>query len=206
MKPFPSFRSFPAVRAAAALLCLAAVLVAGCATAPSGPGWVALIDGGKGLDNFTRLGDANWRVVDGAIQADRKNGTPAGILLSKDSWRDFELYTEFWADEEANSGIYIRVTNREVVNTKGSYEVQIWDKSPAFATASLMPPAKAAPSFKAAGRWNTMRVTAKGDRMTVTMNGEQAVDVEDKAFPAGPIALQYNSGVIRFRKLMIRPL
>ncbi len=196
----------PAFRAFTALLCFAAALLAGCASAPSGTGWVMLIDGGKGLENFTRLGDANWRVVDGAIQADRKNGTPAGILLSKDSWRDFDLYAEFWADEEANSGIYIRVTNRELVNTKGSYEVQIWDKSPTFATASLMPPAKAAPTFKAAGRWNTMRVTAKGARMTVSMNGEQAVDVEDTAFPAGPIALQYNAGIIRFRRLMIRPL
>ena len=38
------------------------------------------------------------------------------------------------------------------------------------------------------------------------MNGEQAVDVNDSTFPAGPIALQYNAGTIKFRKLMIKPL
>lgn len=32
-----------------------------------------------------------------------------------------------------------------------------------------------------------------------------AVDVEDTAFPAGPIALAYNAGIIRDRKPMIRP-
>ena len=168
--------------------------------------WVTLIDGDKGLENFTRLGEANWLAMHGAIQADRKNSKDAGILLSKNAYTDFHLYAEFWADEEANSGIYIRVMNQKVVNTKAAYEVQIWDKSPNMATASLMPPAKAAPTFKAAGRWNTMEVTAKGPRMTVTMNGEKAVDVNDTMFTSGPIALQYNAGIIKFRKLMIRPL
>lgn len=42
--------------------------------------------------------------------------------------------------------------------------------------------------------------------MTVKMNGEQAVDVSDTAFTHGPIALQYNSGTIRFRKVMVKPL
>ncbi len=173
-----------------------------------GPEWVTLIDGDKGMENFTRLGDANWLAMHGAIQADRKNGNSkeAGILLSKNSYTDFEIYAEFWANEDANSGIYIRVMNQKVVNTKAVYEVQIWDKSPAMATASLMPPAKAAPTFKAAGKWNTFEITAKGPRMTVTMNGEQAVDVNDTAFSSGPIALQYNSGTVKFRKLMIRPL
>lgn len=170
--------------------------------------WVTLIDGEKGLENFTRLGDANWLAIYGAIQADRKNGTSkdAGILLSKNSYTDFHIYTEFWMDEDANSGIYIRVMNPKVVNTKAAYEVQIWDKSTTMATASLMPVAKASPAFKGAGKWNTMEITAKGTRMTVRMNGELAVEADDKMFSSGPIALQYNSGVIKFRKLMIRPL
>ena len=192
--------------ALAAALLVVAFTVIGCASQPSGPGWTTLIDGENGLQNFTRLGDANWAAKDGAIQADKKITEATGILLSKDSYTDFEIYAEFWADEDANSGIYIRVMNQKVVNTKAAYEVQIWDKSPAMATASVMPVAKASPTFKAAGRWNTMEITAKGPRITVKMNGEQSVDVNDKSFPAGPIALQYNAGTIKFRKLMIRPL
>jgi hypothetical protein len=194
------------ISAIAAGLLVVAVTLFGCVSQPSGPGWVTLIDGENGLQNFTRLGEANWTASQGAIWADRKTGNDAGILLSKDTYKDFEIYAEFWADEDANSGIYIRVMNQKVVNTKAAYEVQIWDKSPGMATASVMPPAKAAPTFKAAGRWNTFEITAKGSRIIVKMNGEQAVDVNDTAFPAGPIALQYNAGTIKFRKVMIRPL
>jgi hypothetical protein len=185
---------------------LLAVALFGCAAQPGGAGWVTLIDGENGLQNFTQLGAANWTASNGAIQADKKSTADAGILLSKESYKDLEVYAEFWADEEANSGIYIRVMNQKVVNTRAAYEIQIWDKSPTMATASLMPPAKAAPTFKAAGKWNTMEISARGPRMTVKMNGEQAVDVSDTAFTHGPIALQYNAGTIRFRKVMVRPL
>ncbi|MCX7137415.1 MAG: DUF1080 domain-containing protein [Proteobacteria bacterium] len=191
---------------AAGLLLVVVFALAGCASAPSGPGWVTLIDGENGMQNFTTLGAANWTASEGAIWADKKGTADAGILLSKESYKDFELYAEFWADEEANSGIYIRVMNQKVVNTKASYEIQIWDKSPAMATASLMPPAKAPASFKAANKWSTFVITAKGPRMTVAMDGEQAVDVNDSTFTHGPIALQYNAGTIKFRKVMIKPL
>jgi len=190
----------------AAALLVMSVALGGCASQPGSPGWITLIDGENGLQNFTQLGAANWAAVNGAIQADKKTTADAGILLSKDSYKDLEIYAEFWADEEANSGIYIRVMNQKVVNTRAAYEIQIWDKSPTMATASLMPPAKAAPTFKAAGKWNTMEISARGPRMTVRMNGEQAVDVSDTAFTHGPIALQYNAGTIRFRKVMVKPL
>ena len=198
----------------AGLLVVASVLV-GCnhlqppfGRVAFGPEWVTLIDGDKGMENFTRLGDSNWLAMHGAIQADRKNGNSkeAGILLSKNSYTDFELYAEFWSDEEANSGIYLRVTNQKVVNTKAAYEVQIWDKSPTYATGSLVNVAKASPVHKAAGRWNTFEITAKGPRITVKMNGEETVDTSNNSFPSGPIALQYNSGTVKFRKLMIKPL
>jgi hypothetical protein len=196
------------ISAIAAALLAVVFTLAGCASSgPSGPGWTTLIDGDNGLQNFTQLGDANWTASGGAIWADRKiTKDVAGILLSKESYTDFEVYAEFWADEEANSGIYIRVMNQKVVNTKAAYEVQIWDKSPAMATASVMPPGKASPKFKAANKWSTFEITAKGPRIINKMDGEVAVDVNDSAFTSGPIALQYNSGTIKFRKVMIRRL
>jgi hypothetical protein len=194
------------ISAIAAALLVVAFTLFGCASPPSGPGWTTLIDGENGLQNFTQLGQANWTASEGAIWANKKTSKEAGILLSKESYTDFEVYAEFWADEDANSGIYIRVMNQKVVNTKAAYETQIWDKSPAMATASLMPPAKAAPTFKAANKWSTFEITAKGPHMTVKMDGVQAVDVNDSAFTSGPIALQYNSGTIKFRKVMIRRL
>jgi hypothetical protein len=195
------------ISAVAAALLVAAFVLAGCASSgPSGAGWTTLIDGERGLENFTQLGEANWTASDGSIWANRKTSKDAGILLSKESYTDFEVYAEFWADEEANSGIYIRVMNQKVVNTKAAYEVQIWDKSPAMATASVMPPGKASPKFKAANKWSTFEITARGPRIINKMDGEVAVDVNDTAFTSGPIALQYNAGTIKFRKVMVRRL
>ena len=38
------------------------------------------------------------------------------------------------------------------------------------------------------------------------LNGVKTVDVEDSQHASGPIALQYASGVIKFRKVQIKPL
>ena len=48
--------------------------------------------------------------------------------------------------------------------------------------------------------------TVKGPRPTVMLNGIQTVDVQDSKFASGPIALQWGRGVVRFRKMQIRPL
>jgi hypothetical protein len=188
-------------------LLVAALTFFGCATpVPSGAGWETLIDGQDGLQNWNRTGDGNWLAMQGSIQIDRKNNKDAAFLFSKKSYTDFEMYVEFWADEDANSGVFYRITNTKTINTKGGYEVQIFDKNPPYPTASLVNVAQAAPTFKAAGKWNTFNITVKGARMTVVMNGAQAVSVDNTAFPTGPIGLQYNSGIVKFRKLMIKPL
>ena len=91
---------------------LGIVLVAlGCASQPYGDTsakWITLIDGGSGLDNWIRVGDANWRVVDGSIQADKKTDKANSFLVSKNSYTDFRIRAEFWVSDDANSGIYMR--------------------------------------------------------------------------------------------------
>jgi Domain of Unknown Function (DUF1080) len=76
------------------------VSVFGCSQQMSGQGdagWVTLLYGSnpKTLDNWNRLGDANWRVEDGAVVADKGKG---GHLVSKSSYKDFQIRAEFWAD------------------------------------------------------------------------------------------------------------
>ena len=95
-------------RLVAALLCVAFTL-AGCATPGPGSGWTTLIDGEKGLDNFNRVGDANWRAEGGAIVADKAKST--SHLVSKQSYGDFELYAEVFAEPTTNSGIFIRASD-----------------------------------------------------------------------------------------------
>ncbi len=171
--------------------------------------WVTLIDGEKGLENFIRLGDANWLAMHGAIQGDRMNsGKGTAHLVTKNSYTDFQIYAEFWADEEANSGIFIRATNPKDITSKNSYEVNIYDKRPGpeYGTGAIVNFAKVDPMPKAAGKWNTFLITAKGPRLTVEMNGVVTADIEDKSFASGPFTLQYGSGIIKWRKVMVRPL
>jgi hypothetical protein len=62
------------------------------------------------------------------------------------------------------------------------------------------------PMIKAGGKWNTYEITAKGNRLTLVLNGTQTVDVEDSKLASGPIALQWGRGVIKFRKVEIKAL
>ncbi len=78
------------------LLCTAAVaaMLSGCATSGGSGGWTSLVDGTKGMDNFNRVGDANWVATDGSIQAS-SGGKAAGYLVSKNSYKDFTIRAEF---------------------------------------------------------------------------------------------------------------
>ena len=96
------------------LTMLAVVAIAGCAQHMAGPGWITLLDGTR-LDGWDIVGDSNWRVAEGTVQADRKTGKDNGFLVSRDSYRDFELVAEFWASDDANSGIYMRCADPKVI-------------------------------------------------------------------------------------------
>jgi hypothetical protein len=196
-------------RTAVALLFVAS-LVIGCAHYSPSHGWVTLIDGNSGMDNWIPSGsNANWRAEGGAIQADKSTGKGSSVLVSKKSFKDFELYTEFWASEDTNSGVYIRIQNPTNVSTStGAYEVQIWDKNPnpAYGTGSLVNVAEVRPIYKAGGRWNTYEIHAKGPDITVKLNGVVTVHARDARWPSGPVGIQYNGGPIKVRKLVVKEL
>ena len=193
----------------AALLFVLALTMAGCAGYSTQQGWTALIDGDKGMENWDILGTGNWRGADGAIQADKKTDKVASILVSKKSFKDFELYVEFWAAENTNSGVYIRAPNPKEVNTaSGAYEVQIWDKNPnpAYSTGSLVNVASVQPIYKAGGRWNTFEIYAKGPEIIVKFNGTVTVATRNDKSLEGRLGVQFNEGPIKVRKLAIKEL
>ena len=180
----------------------------GCASSMQGDNWITLLDTSRStsFDGWSPLGAGEWSFVDGTLQG--KNGK-LGYLVSKDAYTDFEIRAEFWADETANSGIFIRCQDRNKVGADNSYEVNIFDKrpDPTYGTGAIVDTAKVAqPGPKAADRWNTFEITARGDRLVVVFNGQQTVDVRDTKYRSGPIALQSAGGTIRFRKVLIRTL
>jgi len=159
---------------------------------------------GQHLDHWNAI-DANWLLVDGEVQAFRGNG----FLVSKTAYTDFEIKAEFWVDTKANSGIFIRCADPEKVTATNCYEVNIFDErpDPSFGTGAIVNVAKVEPMPKAADKWNTYEIVAKGPKFTVTLNGQRTVDgAEDAKLPSGRIALQYGAGFVKFRLVQIRPL
>jgi hypothetical protein len=193
---------------------IALLLLAACSSMPSwvpGSGWTTLIDGDKGLENFDRVGDANWRAQDGAIVADKGKG---GHLVTKSSYKDFQIRAEFWADHNTNSGVWIRLTDPQKITTKNSYEVNIYDQrpEPKYGTGAIVDVAPVSPMPKAGGKWNVYEITAKGDQITVVLNGVKTVEVKNSQSSQGPISLQFGNhgkepgGAIKWRKVQIKPL
>jgi hypothetical protein len=174
------------------------------ASGQTGPGWTQVFDG-KSLDGFSTEGDANWRIEDGAIIADKGKG---GHLVSKNSYKNFLIYSEFWSDEEANSGIFIRCKDPKAIGAKTCYEMNIFDKrpDPTYGTGSIVYFAEVNPMPKAAGKWNTFEITADGRHLVITLNGQKTVDIRNGMFEEGHFTLQYGAGVIKFRKVAIKPL
>ncbi|MHB1225874.1 MAG: 3-keto-disaccharide hydrolase [Gemmatimonadaceae bacterium] len=171
-------------------------------------GWVTLLDGATGLEGWDRVGDANWREVDGVVQADAKTGTPAGFLVSPRPYSDFELHVEFWVSDDANSGIYMRCADPRKMSDVTCYEANIFDQrpDPDYGTGAIVHHSPIDPMPKAGGKWNTLDITADGPRLTVLLNGEQTASASDTTLSSGPIALQYAAGVVKFRNVRVREL
>lgn len=171
--------------------------------AQSGGAWTTLLDGST-LKGWNVVGDANWEVVDGVVQATR--GT--GFLVTPASYGDFQITLEFWVSDDANSGVFIRCADPKTITAANSYEVNIYDKrpDPAYRTGGIVDVAKPLTMINAGGRWNTYEITAQGPRLVVTLNGMRTVDVEHKGHTRGPIALQYSAGTVKFRNVRIRAL
>lgn len=191
----------------------AATLLGGCAYLPASVGgWETLVDGEQGLENFNRIGDANWRAEGGAIVADKAKDN--SYLVTKKSYRDFMIRAEFWADHNTNSGIHMRIQDPKKVSSESSYEVNIYDQRPGpeYGTGAIVNVAKVSPMPKAGGKWNTFEITARGSHLTVLLNGQKTVDTQDSKFAEGPFSLQFGNhgklpgGVIKWRKVQVRPL
>ena len=187
----------------------AAAGFAGCSVMPgSMGGWTTLVDGEKGLENFDRLGRSNWRAEDGAIVADRNPDKTPSYLVTRTSWSNFQIRAEFWASDDANSGIFVRCSDAKKVTDESCYEANIFDRrpDPTYGTGALTKIAKVEPMPKAGGKWNTYEVTMNGSHLTLVLNGVKTVDVENSKLSSGPVALQHGQGTIKWRKVEIRPL
>ena len=187
----------------AVLLALSFAAFETIAAAQTTAGWTTVLDGSS-LKGWNLVGNANWTVKDGAVQAD----SGAGFLVTPISYADFELKAEIWVSDDANSGIFIRCQDPKAIGGSSAYEVNIYDKrpDPKYRTGAIVNVAEPASMINAGSRWNTLEISARGSRLMVTLNGTRTVDVQDNKYAKGFIALQASAGVVKFRNVQIRAL
>jgi hypothetical protein len=217
-------------------------------TKPEGDGWTSLFNG-KDLTGWVPpKKEHTWRVVDGVLDYDAQGGNLAtekefgdyelylewrfkrtagppynAKLFNPDGTqkvdRDGKPMTKPIAN--ADSGVFVRGTGSSQVNLWcwpcGSGQLWAFHRSddPKI-RAGALPKENA---DKPVGEWNTMRITMKGDCITIVLNGKTVIDGSQMpGIPArGPIVLQHHGGfnektkqyspasaLIQFRNIWIR--
>lgn len=173
-----------------------AILVAGCAQSPEwaggSGGWIMLIDGTKGVENWNRVGDANWRIAEGLLLSDAGGKVPAH-LVTKKSYANFALRVEFWAGEGTSAAVLVRCRDALAVSDTSCYAANISSQGSGV-------------SSVASGQWNVLEIAADGARLSVALNGQRQAGVGESQLASGPVALQWGRGVIKFRKVEIKPI
>jgi Domain of Unknown Function (DUF1080) len=189
------------------LIGAAALHSSGTASGQTDAGWITLVDSAT-MGDWDEVAKANWAMKDGALTADKLEGKDLAYLMSRKSYKDFQIRAEFWVSDDANSGIFIRCEDAKKVDGKTCYEVNIYDQrpDPTYGTGAIPNVAKVDPMPKAGGKWNTYEITAQGPHLVVVLNGQKTVDVQDSQHASGLVGLQYGSGVVKFRKVQIKPL
>jgi len=172
------------------------------APAPSTFSWESLFSGDS-LDNFNKIGDATWQIVDNYVESvDGKHS----YLVTKNHYGDFEMHVEFWPSSDANSGGFFRCQNPEEIANETCYELNIYDlhSNPDNATGSIINLAAPLVAIQAGDRWNSFDISVIGSRIVVKLNDTLVVEFVDDSFSTGPIGLQSNGGLIRFRNVQVR--
>ncbi|HRE99852.1 MAG TPA: DUF1080 domain-containing protein [Pirellulaceae bacterium] len=167
-------------------------------------GWIALFDGAT-LFGWRNEGDADFRVEEGAIRADR--GSAPCLLRTETQFDDYELTVDFRATRTTNSGLFLRTAPRPNDPTGDCFEINIAtaEVSP-FTTGSAVGRQKTDMAVDAE-QWHRLHARATGGMIEVSVDGVPTVRLVD-SLPVGRghIGLQYNQGTIEFRNVFLRPL
>lgn len=157
---------------------------------------------GSNLNRFNKVGDANWNIVSGNVEATSGNG----FLVTKESYSTFVLTLEFYAEKGTNSGVFFRCNSPTDINDKRCYEMNIFDTrpDPKYRTGSIVNVAAPLKHLETEGKWNQAEIVVDLNSIKATLNGETTVNVSGNLLlKDGPIALQYAKGGIKFRNVRV---
>ena len=136
---------------------------------------------GKDLSQWETAGKAEWRVEDGVIVGGQ-NGDPkrSGILVSKETFKDFDLRLEYMIDEHGkyNSGIYFRRSKTKRLGRP--YQLNL-GRGAAGEYVGLylndwLDKGDEKDEIRKPRQWNKVRLLVVGNRIRVWLNDQSIVD------------------------------
>ena len=129
----------------------------------SGVDWTTLLDGTEGLDNFDRVGEANWQQADGAIQADAGRQGP-GLSGDEQLLPGLRAARRVLGQRRRQQRHLLALPGPAKITDESCYEANIFDQrpDPTYGTGAIVKVAKVGPMPKAGGKWNTYEITLKG--------------------------------------------
>lgn len=177
--------------------------------------WKPLWDA-RTLMGWHAIGKGEWKIEDGVIVGRHaKADAEFGHLVTDATYGDFTVRLKF-KTVSGNSGLYFRVDETGYSGVSG-FQAEIdpeRDTGGLYETngrawVSRPTPAQVAAWFKP-GEWNEMTVTARGPKITVTVNGKVSAQIDDlQGRRQGRIALQVHGGqdcLVHFKDLEIAEL
>ena len=171
---------------------------------------------GQDLDGWEIVNNGQFSVEDGVLRVNR--GT--GWLRSRDRFGDFVLTMEFrFLEEEANSGIFVRTGPTSRDDERGwpdnGYQIQCMDIITGDTPLGQMIPYGAPPfehefdiealneAYNPTGEWQTYEITAKGENLSVRLNGILITTATSIKNLTGHIGIQGELGLLEFRKIEV---
>ena len=178
------------------------------ASGQAGDGWITLLDG-KTMGDWDQVGESQLAARGrrgGRRQADQQGHRPPGQQELLQGLPGSTSSSGPATTPTAASSCAART--RTKITDRTCYEANIFDqrKDPTYGTGGIVHFAEVNPMPKAGGKWNTYEITAKGRQITVMLNGQKTAELHNGLFVEGPITLQHGAGVMKFRKVAIKPL
>ncbi len=137
---------------------------------------------GKDLDGWeVKQGRTeDWVLEDGRLIC--KGGT-RGWLGTRQRYADFLLRLEWRIPARGDSGVYLRVPADTGNAARTGIQVQIADNkglanANGFCGSLYGIAAPSRPMWRGPGEWNTYQIACRGQRFTVTFNGEVVADID----------------------------
>jgi len=172
-------------------------------------GFVPLFDG-EGLEGWTKVGEAEWKIEDGVLVGSGKRGF---LATERDDFRDFELTARMKISDGGDSGLLFRAAERE--GEVDGYEAEVNSSHPSEEhTGSLIGLVPVKVHLVAPDTWFDYAVRCveekEGTRIRISIGGIVITDHLDRErrFRSGRIAIEqhHEGSVIEVRALAIRKL